>query len=71
MVFGFEEYFLVFEKTFTGMIGNMARHGAQIKRDNPVSKQRQALLLWGVDWDDIKRGLDWCDRTINEHAPKQ
>jgi hypothetical protein len=24
------------------------------------------LLLWGVDYGDIERGIEWCDRSINK-----
>jgi hypothetical protein len=45
----------------------IARHGGSQKSNDPKeSKQRQALLLWGVDYDDIDRGIEWCDRSINK-----
>jgi hypothetical protein len=45
----------------------IARHGGSEKSNDPrESKQRQALLLWGVDYDDIDRGIEWCDRSINK-----
>jgi hypothetical protein len=45
----------------------IARHGGSNKSSDPAeSKQRQALLLWGVDYSDIDRGIAWCDRSIEQ-----